>query len=55
MIYYKRKDNSVIGKLDSISEKQKKSYLDAGGVECDEHGVVKSAPVKKVVQKKAKK
>tara|TARA_R110000744_G_scaffold99534_3_gene192040 strand:+ start:107 stop:259 length:153 start_codon:yes stop_codon:yes gene_type:complete len=47
MIYYKRKDNSVIGKLDSIPKEQKKAYLDAGCVECDQDGVVKSAPKKK--------
>jgi len=55
MLYYKRKDGSVFGKLDSISDKMKKEFKDKGYVKCDEHGVVKSAPVKNVEQKKAKK
>ncbi|BAQ90688.1 hypothetical protein [uncultured Mediterranean phage uvMED] len=52
MLYYKRKDGSVFGKLDSISDKVKKEFKDKGYVECDENGAVKSAPVKKVAPKK---
>ena len=55
MLYYKRKDGSVFGKLDSISDKTKKEFKDKGYVKCDENGVVKSAPVKNVELKKAKK
>ena len=48
MIYFKRKDGSVFGKMDSVSKAQKSAYLKDGCVECDEQG----APVQKKFAKK---
>ncbi|ANS03287.1 hypothetical protein [uncultured Mediterranean phage uvDeep-CGR2-KM18-C269] len=38
MRYFKKKDGSIIGKMDSISEEQAKAYLDDGCKECDADG-----------------
>jgi len=38
MRYFKKKDGSVIGKMDSVSEDQVAVYLDDGCKECDVDG-----------------
>ena len=39
MRYFRKKDGSVIGKLDSMKKAQVNAYLKDGAVECDENGV----------------
>jgi hypothetical protein len=38
MRYFKRKDGSVFGKVDSVSKEQVESYLKDGCSECDSDG-----------------
>tara|TARA_R100000808_G_scaffold5051_5_gene15632 strand:- start:468 stop:692 length:225 start_codon:yes stop_codon:yes gene_type:complete len=53
MKYFKRKDGSVFGKLDSISKKVLNSFADKGYVECTEDG--KELKTKKSIKKQRKK
>lgn len=49
MLYYKRKDGSVFGKVDWIKPSVKAQFKKKGYIPCDEHGVPlqKPAPKKK--------
>ncbi len=53
MKYFKRKDGSVFGKLDSISKEQIDAYMKEGCVPCNEKGEVKK-PKRKLSLKKKK-
>ena len=53
MKYFKRKDGSVFGKLDSISKEQIDAYIKDGCVPCNENGEVKK-PKRKLSLKKKK-
>ena len=53
MIYYKNKEEKIIGKK-SPSEEQIKIYKKEGFVECDENGNTKSKPKSKVSKAKKK-
>tara|TARA_R100001163_G_scaffold24778_1_gene20496 strand:- start:1155 stop:1328 length:174 start_codon:yes stop_codon:yes gene_type:complete len=53
MLYYKRKDGSVFGKVDTISKKVKDSFKKKGYVECTEDG--KELKTKNSIKKKEKK
>tara|TARA_R100000353_G_C6400709_1_gene167573 strand:- start:398 stop:559 length:162 start_codon:yes stop_codon:yes gene_type:complete len=53
MKYFKRKDGSVFGKLDSISKEQIDAYMKDGCVLCNENGEVKK-PKRKLSLKKKK-
>ncbi len=53
MKYFKRKDGSVFGKVDTISKKVIDSFIDKGYEPCNEKGEVKK-PKKKISLKKKK-
>ena len=53
MKYFKRKDKSVFGKLDSISKEQIDVYIKDGCEPCNEKGEVKN-PKRKMSLKKKK-
>ena len=53
MKYFKRKDWSVFGKLDSISKEQIDAYIKDGCEPCNEKGEVKK-PKRKISLKKKK-
>jgi len=54
MLYFKRKDGSVFGKLDSISKKQIDSYIKDGCEPCNENGEEKKPKKKSILKKKKK-
>ena len=53
MKYFKRKDGSVFGKLDTISKETVDSFIKKGYEPCNENGEVKK-PKKKILLKKKK-
>jgi len=53
MKYFKRKDGSVFGKLDTISKEIIDSFIKKGYEPCNENGEVKK-PKKKILLKKKK-
>tara|TARA_Y100001937_G_scaffold20773_1_gene29036 strand:- start:181 stop:342 length:162 start_codon:yes stop_codon:yes gene_type:complete len=53
MKYFKRKDGSVFGKLDSISKEQVDAYIKDGCEPCNEKGEV-NKPKRKISLKKKK-
>jgi len=54
MLYFKRKDGSVFGKLDSISKEQIDDYIRDGCEPCNENGEVKKPKKKSILKKKKK-
>tara|TARA_R110000772_G_scaffold92531_8_gene189479 strand:+ start:470 stop:631 length:162 start_codon:yes stop_codon:yes gene_type:complete len=52
MLYFKRKDGSVFGKLDSISKDKIDGFMKKGYEPCNEKGEVKKPKKKPLVQKK---
>tara|TARA_R100000808_G_scaffold5166_1_gene15896 strand:- start:205 stop:366 length:162 start_codon:yes stop_codon:yes gene_type:complete len=52
MKYFKRKDGSVFGKVDSISKEQIDQYIADGCEPCNIDGVVKKAKKKISLKKK---
>jgi len=53
MLYFKRKDGSVFGKLDSINKDMISGFLKKGYERCDKKGTV-AKPKKALVLKKKK-
>tara|TARA_R110002020_G_scaffold12276_1_gene45212 strand:+ start:6201 stop:6362 length:162 start_codon:yes stop_codon:yes gene_type:complete len=52
MLYFKRKDGSVFGKLDSIKKDVVDGFIKKGYEPCNEKGEVKKPKKKSIVKKK---